>query len=347
MIAMLVAIYLYSHRPAIFDQTNNSQAVPLILLFTRNHSAKTRANICQGTRNGGHVVNFHSCPVKCEFSCRINDFKQRSPHAVLFFGEDFAWPFQITNRNRTSFDQRWIFWTMTYRQDSDIVHSYGWYIARNMSYAIHDMQAIDFYLSPNDNQSLYDIENEFQQRKNKTLWFVSNCHARSRRYNIAQNLSKYFPTDQYGQCLKKNEYLSKEEFHKTLFRYKFYLAFENAHCQDYITEKAFFNALAHGSIPIVLGPGKKNYQQILPPNSFIHIDDFQNVTELTDELILISKNLQRFAFYHQWRQDYRLITWPSNYFIDDLFCNLCRKLHQDTEPKIYSNFSQWLNKCKQ
>ncbi|UJR25699.1 hypothetical protein I4U23_007050 [Adineta vaga] len=363
MIILIFYLYLFPSIRSYYQNLN--QSLPLILLFTYNHSIKTRSNICQGTRNGGHIVNFDRCPMKCEFSCQINDFKQRSPHAVLFFGEDFTWSFKITNQNRSSSNQRWVFWsweapihhqeytqsrltfnwTMTYRQDSDIVHAYGRYIARNLSYTIHDNQVIDFYLSSKNNRSTFDIEEEFRRRENKTLWFVSNCRARTQRYKIADKLSQYFPNDRYGQCLQTKHYMSTIEFEQTLFRYKFYLAFENAHCQDYITEKAFYNALAHGSIPIVLGPNKKNYQEILPPNSFIHINDFQNLTELANELNEITHNLQRFTFYHQWRKDYRLIVWPSNYFIDGLFCNLCQKLYYDEKPKSYKNFSNWLNKC--
>ena len=33
---------------------------------------------------------------------------------------------------------------------------------------------------------------------------------------------------------------------------QFYLAFENSHCQDYITEK-FWRALDKGIVPIVMG----------------------------------------------------------------------------------------------
>jgi hypothetical protein len=102
--------YFFIHDTNIFQRYFN-QPVPLILLYTFNHSAKTRNNICRGLRNGGHVVNFDRCPNKCEFSCRIEDFKQRSPLAVLFFGEDFTWSFKLTDRNRTSFQQRWIFWS--------------------------------------------------------------------------------------------------------------------------------------------------------------------------------------------------------------------------------------------
>lgn len=34
--------------------------------------------------------------------------------------------------------------------------------------------------------------------------------------------------------------------------YKFYLAFENSNCRDYITEKAYSNALMRNILPIVV-----------------------------------------------------------------------------------------------
>lgn len=94
--------YLTRGINALHQRIDHSR--PLILLYTYNHSIKTRENICQGRRNGGHVVNFDHCPFKCEFSCRIEDFQRRSPLAVLFFGEDFYRSFKLTDRNRTSFE---------------------------------------------------------------------------------------------------------------------------------------------------------------------------------------------------------------------------------------------------
>jgi len=232
---------------------------------------------------------------------------------------------------------------MTYRQDSDIVHSYGRYIFRNLSYTIRDYQSIDNYLSSKNNQSTFDIKKEFPRRQNRILWIVSNCNARTKRNEIANDLKNYFPIDQYGKCSSAKKI---ENFTELLFNYKFYLAFENAHCKDYITEKAFYNSLAHGSIPIVLGPDEQNYRQILPPNSFIHIEQFNNLTQLAEQLHQISNQFDLFSSYHQWRNDYRLITWKSNYFIDDRFCDLCVKLHEDVKSKTYSNFSKWLNQCR-
>jgi glycoprotein 3-alpha-L-fucosyltransferase len=74
---------------------------------------------------------------------------------------------------------------------------------------------------------------------------LSNCRDRNGRLLYAQELSKHISVDIYGNCGTKTcprstpnscfEMLKKE--------YKFYLAFENSNCKDYITEKFFNNAL--------------------------------------------------------------------------------------------------------
>ncbi|CAF1363126.1 unnamed protein product, partial [Didymodactylos carnosus] len=334
---------------------------PLILLYTHNFSIKTRDNICKG-KKGSHLVNFDYCPYKCDFSCQLKDFNRST--VVLFFGEDFSWPFQLTNNNRTSANQIWVFWsweapiqhpeytksglsfnwTMTYRRDSDIWHTYGKYIHRNLSRSINDAQCVDFYNSPN-NQSTFNIPNEFLKRKNRILWIVSNCNAKTYRNQIALKLGRYYPIDQYGSCTNKTR-LSEEQFGKILFGYKFYLAFENSHCLDYITEKVFYNALVHGSIPIVMGASETNYVELLPKSSFMYITHSSNFTAFASELVRIGSDIDRYRTYHEWRAEYRVLTWPNGYYLDDKFCDLCTKLQQKTyQPKAYTNFSNWLNKC--
>lgn len=232
---------------------------------------------------------------------------------------------------------------MTYRHDSDILHSYGSYMLRNSSRKRVDDQLVDFYSSSQTNQSTFDVKKEYHQRKNRILWFVSNCHAKTKRNQIAKQLGKLYPIDQFGKCSKSNRSV---DFEQLLFQYKFYLAFENSYCEDYITEKVFYNSFAHGSIPLVLGPDKKNYERVLPPNSFIHVESYPKLNKLAQELRLITEDLNIYSSYHQWRIDYRLIVRRSSYYIDHIFCDLCIKLHTDHAVKTYSNFSGWLNKCK-
>lgn len=120
-------IYFTFHQP----QLILPRSLPLIVLYTFNHSIKTREYICRGTKNGGHVVHFDHCPKKCQFSCQMEDFRKRSPNAVLFFGEDFYWSFQLTDRYRRSPQQRWIFWSweapIHHREYTKSGLTFNWY----------------------------------------------------------------------------------------------------------------------------------------------------------------------------------------------------------------------------
>ena len=58
----------------------------------------------------------------------------------------------------------------------------------------------------------------------------------------------------------------------TAMEYKFYLAFENALCPDYVTEK-FFRTLKLPVVPVVMGGD--NYKNLVPPGSFIDVNNFK------------------------------------------------------------------------
>ena len=79
--------------------------------------------------------------------------------------------------------------------------------------------------------------------------------------------------------------------------YRFYLAFENALCSEYITEKLWWNAFSkverdlniflpnltyhQGVVPIVLGGlGEEDYRKLAHPNSYLHVDQFSGPKQL-------------------------------------------------------------------
>jgi len=142
------------------------------------------------------------------------------------------------------------------------------------------------------------------------LWLVSKCGTTERNL-IFQELESYLPSDRvhkYGGCselkdpcqgdLKLNE-TCLEKFTK---RYKFYAAFENTRCEDYITEK-FWKSLRLGMVPVCWGGrSRKDYERIAPGSSFIHVDDFASIKELAQYLLKVDKDPELYNSYFEWRK---------------------------------------------
>jgi len=76
-------------------------------------------------------------------------------------------------------------------------------------------------------------------------WFVSNCNAVNGRENYVNELRQYIDVHVYGVCgdLSCPRSDARRCFDMLATDYKFYLAFENSNCRDYITEKFYWNAL--------------------------------------------------------------------------------------------------------
>ena len=107
-----------------------------------------------------------------------------------------------------------------------------------------------------------EFDENFDYHKYKTgfaVAVISNCFAPSNRLEYIAELQKYIPVQVFGKCGD-----NCTEFYKNgtngsckeivAAEYKFYLAFENSVCKDYITEK-FFQILKYNIIPVVLGGG--------------------------------------------------------------------------------------------
>ena len=77
-----------------------------------------------------------------------------------------------------------------------------------------------------------------------------NFYFRNGRLQYAQELARYIGVDIYGACgsLKCSRMKEVSCFKILERKYKFYLAFENSNCKDYITEKFFVNGLRYWRI---------------------------------------------------------------------------------------------------
>lgn len=138
-------------------------------------------------------------------------------------------------------------------------------------------------------------------------------------------MQKYAPVEIYGECglkcpvKKENRYLSKSCREILSREYKFFLAFENSFCEDYVTEK-LFDSLLFDSIPVVLGLG--NYEKWLPKSAYINALDFQSPRHLTEYLLYLSKNTTAYNSYFKWKKYIKL---TNNEYKS--FCDMCIKLH--------------------
>ncbi|XP_061651867.1 4-galactosyl-N-acetylglucosaminide 3-alpha-L-fucosyltransferase 9-like isoform X2 [Phyllopteryx taeniolatus] len=202
--------------------------------------------------------------------------------------------------------------TLNYRRDADITVPYG---------SVVSTEGEDDFVPPSKNKLL--------------CWIVSDWKQNYTRVKYYNELQKHIEVHTYGRAFKK--YLDKQEYVPTLASCKFYLAFENSIHKDYITEK-FYNPLDVGTVPVVLGPSRQNYENFIQGDAFIHVDDFASPKELADYLLLLDKNEAMYRRYFEWRRHFKVKTLQ---FWKDHMCLACDYLRRHREYKAVKNLDKW------
>ena len=152
-------------------------------------------------------------------------------------------------------------------------------------------------------------------------WMVSRCNAHSKRELYVKELQKYIDVDVYGlcgnlTCSRRYETSCREMVEQN---YKFYLAFENSLCEDYVTEK-LFQTLKHYIVPVVMaGADLKN---LAPPNSYIDAIKFSTPEKLANFLLEVAANETKYLSYFEWKESYTILG-------KSLLCGLCEYLNKN------------------
>jgi hypothetical protein len=357
----------------------------LILEYTKIAGG---AKYCQYYQNGNaqpsEQVFIKECPhTNCMFTCDKNQYEHA--HVVLFHEGDLKgdikknpdvladiekqrlkkqiWLLWNDEANRvdSNLDRYKFNWTMSYRYDAEVTDcSYGCKYKQTS-----ENRKIDALIL------LY-----FNMRKNKALWFVSNCNSEY-RISIGLMLQKYFPVEIFGLCeykfkLKKQLALISNTFvgnhlitalnglfgwlsgsnkkctsnseceANQLLDNKFYLSFESKNCTNYITEK-FWRILRAGLIPIVFQPNKEFYEAIGPPNSFIHAQDFNyDMEKLANYLNLVSDDFKYYNKHMAWRFEYDVV-FSGKQCEARRLCELCTRLNFEKSNIHYESVSNFFN----
>ncbi|XP_012937150.1 alpha-(1,3)-fucosyltransferase fut-6 [Aplysia californica] len=171
-------------------------------------------------------------------------------------------------------------------------------------------------------------------------WFVSHCETRSQREQYVLRMHKLTPVHVFGRCgtrkcgQAQHSRASDQDLCLPMLtrKYKFYLAFENAFCIDYITEKFFKIFHDVDVIPVVRGGF--DYKRYLPHGVYVDAADFESPEALSrylkdlgndkDRYIQMLKTKDRWTFQRQ----------------EPFHCQLCEKLHRNTSTGHYENLQK-------
>lgn len=214
-------------------------------------------------------------------------------------------------------------WTMTYSRDSEIYAPYG------------------MYESLTENSQVFDSYDTTTKDK-KVAWLVSNCFS-TERNEYVEELQNFIDVTIYGQCGDSESCPAQRHspICNTLLKsHKFYLAFENGNCPEYITEKYWENAIENNIVPVVMGGA--DYGTLAIPNSYIDVQDFDSPKGLAEYLLYLDRNDSAYKEYFSWRKLYQHVApkWA---------CTLCKQLHNEslfTSPKVYKNMALFWNSSK-
>ncbi len=197
------------------------------------------------------------------------------------------------------------------------------------------------------------------------IWFVSNCHTRSRREEYIQAMRKHVGVDIFGRCSASEisgirpypcAYESDKDECSACTRdlmrsYKFFLAFENEQCNEYISEKFWKftypeNIFDIDILPVVRGASDSQYARAaFEKHSYVNADNFDSPQALADYLNYLDRNNTAYMEYFAWKK--KLIAKFEN-FVNDKeaqektetkqyiermeapFCEVCSKQHDES-----------------
>ncbi|XP_027023917.1 4-galactosyl-N-acetylglucosaminide 3-alpha-L-fucosyltransferase 9-like isoform X1 [Tachysurus fulvidraco] len=210
--------------------------------------------------------------------------------------------------------------TLSYRQDADISVRYDLTVSKK----------------PNEDFVI--------PKKDKLLcWFVSNMALYSgvgTRLKYYDELKKHINVTIFGGMVGKR--LKDEDYYSTMASCKFYLSFENSIHIDYITEK-INGPLSVGTVPVVLGPPRENYDQFTPSNAFIHISDFPDAASLAKYLLQLDKDDEAYKRYFDWRKHVTAtphLIFPYQEFIIYI-CHACEYIGRYKDYRAAKDLYKW------
>ena len=132
---------------------------------------------------------------------------------------------------------------------------------------------------------------------------------------------KYIDIDIFGGCGEKCEVNDERCIPDLDTTYRFYLAFENSYCTDYLTEK-FFKLFIDDMHIIPIVRGSADYTNEFPEKTHVNAGNFKGPKELALFLKALEENEDEYTKYLEVKDRYRSVKFGNRY------CYICEYLHK-------------------
>lgn len=200
---------------------------------------------------------------------------------------------------------------MTYRRDSDIHLPYG-------------------IIKPKVTRYKQITRTEFNKKTKTIIYLVNNCKSIAPRIQeLLRSIEQYIRIDKVESCGAK---CNDKCFKFIESKYKFYLAFEDSMCVDFVKE--VYKPLKYNIIPVVLG--NSDYNKSVPPNSVVNFQSFESTKDFASFIKDLSGDFEGYKRYFEWK---------SNFVVENAkeyaLCQLCDMLHKPLEKSCYGNIENW------
>ncbi|XP_015192456.1 alpha-(1,3)-fucosyltransferase 10 isoform X2 [Lepisosteus oculatus] len=295
---------------------------------------------------------------KCFFTINKTYYDHKNTEAFLFYGTDFNIESLPLPRKRHHH------WALFHEESPK--NNYKLFHKASVSLFNHTATFSHHSHMPLTTQYLESVEalmsrrylvplslkNSLRGKLAPLVYVQSDCDPPSDRDTYVRELMKYIKVDSYGECLHNrnlpphlNNPMAMEErgFYRILAQYKFILAFENAICDDYITEK-LWRPLKLGVVPVYYG--SPSVAKWLPSNrSAIIVNPNEPPLKLAQYLNSLDENDKEYEAYLEWKQkgdisNHNLLThmrerkWgvqdiSQDNYIDAFECMVCTRVWEN------------------
>lgn len=280
---------------------------------------------------------FLSKNLKCRqrIPCELSYDKERfvDARAVIFHGPDrpSIQELRQLHSHPVRIKQIWVFFSMENPLNSRFHENLEGMFNFSMSYRMEaDIQfPYRHYFRRKDQPDLKTTTTNYAENKTKQVaWLVSHCG--EFRDKLARKLENNFVNLEVGGKCRKF-YRTKIKTcegglmcSQTLRKYKFYLAFENNFCRDYVTEKYWLHPFENNMIPIVLGGADYKNPKLAIPGTYLDVFDFQSPKHLADRINEIDGNDTLFNSFFKWRENFEFFS--EEFECNDSINDLCLKV---------------------